>query len=264
MRFLIFLLAGCAAAQTADSTLTFEVASVKATGEAPATLAVRKNGAGAVQLSGPDPILFMRRRATLSSLLMSAYGLRTQQIVGPDWLTTERYDIQARVAEGATAAQQLVMLQNLLAERFGLKQHRETRELPVYEMVVAKGGPKLQSLGAKPLRAMQVDDPFRRGQKDGVTMIHVDGRGSLETLAARLSRVADRLILDRTGLKGDYDIDLQWSAGAAPAASPDAASDPGISLGRALGAQLGLKLEAKKDPVEVMVVDHAQKVPTEN
>jgi len=72
------------------------------------------------------------------------------------------------------------------------------------------------------------------------------------------------MILDRTGLKGDYDIDLRWAASAAPATSPDAASDPEITLGRALETQLGLKLEAKKDPVEMLVVDHVLRVPTEN
>jgi uncharacterized protein (TIGR03435 family) len=184
MRFLIFLLAGCATAQTTDSTLMFEVASVKPTADPGATNAQMRGRPGAAR-SGPDPILFTRPRATLSSLLMSAYGLRPQQIAGPDWLTTERYDIQARVPDGATAAQQLVMLQNLLAERFGLKHHREMRELPVYEIVVAKGEPKLQPPGAEPLRAMRVEDPFQLGRKDGVTIIRVNGRGSMETLAVR-------------------------------------------------------------------------------
>ncbi len=265
MRFLIFLLTGCALAQTADSLLRFEAASVKVAD--PRDVGPRSGmGSGrGISPRGPNPSLFMRRTATLSSLLSAAYGLRAQQIIGPDWLTTEHYDIQARVPEGTAPAQQLTMLQNLLAERFNIKQHRETRELPVYEMVVARGGPKLKAAGAEPLRAMTVDGAFVIGLKDGVRVNRLlDERGSLATLAARISRVADRMILDRTGLKGEYDIGLYWSPEGTPSDTPDVASLPVVSLERAFERQLGLRLEAKKDSVDVLVVDHAQKVPTEN
>jgi uncharacterized protein (TIGR03435 family) len=261
--FVFFLLAGCAAAQIADSSLSFEVASVKRAPMAPGPISGFVSG-GRVSRS-PDPLLFRRFGATLSSLLSAAYGLREQQIIGPDWLTTERYDILARAPEGATAGKRLTMLQNLLAERFGVKQHRETRDLPVYEMVVAKGGPKLKAAGAERAIIMVVEAPFLIGSVDGVQVNRlVKARGSLETLAARMSRVADRMILDRTGLKGEYDIDLYWWPGGPRSDSPDAASLPVVSLEKAFETQLGLRLEAKKIPVDVLVVDHAQKVPTKN
>jgi len=103
------------------------------------------------------------------------------------------------------------------------------------------------------------------GEKDGASVLRVNARGSLETLAALLSRVADRLILDRTELKGEYDIALIWSPGVGQAPSPDGlASAPGITLDKALQTELGLRLEARKEPVEVLVVDRAQRVPTAN
>lgn len=266
MRQTLLLLAMgcCAAAQTADSSLTFDAASVKVTGAAEsAAFTVQKKAAGSAP-AGADPILFMRRRATLASLLMAAYALKPQQVVGADWLTTERYDIMARVPDGATTPQQMIMLRNLLADRFQLKQHKEQRELPVYEMVVAKGGPKLKQPGETRLITLTPDGAFGLGTKDGVTMIHLIGRGSLDVLAARLSRQADRLIVNRTGLTGEYDIDVRWSADASAPSTGDGAADPGISLAAAMESQLGLKLQPKKAPVEVMIVDHAEKVPTEN
>jgi uncharacterized protein (TIGR03435 family) len=195
---------------------------------------------------------------------MAAYALKPQQVIGANWLATERYDIMARVPDGATMPQQTIMLQNLLAERFHLKQHREQRELPVYELVVAKGGPKLKPPGETRLATLTPDGPFGLGVKDGVTMIHLIGRGSLDVLAVRLSREADRLIVNRTGLAGEYDIAVRWSADASAPYTGDGAADPGISLAAAMESQLGLKLQPKKAPVEVMIVDHADKVPTAN
>ncbi|HUA60805.1 MAG TPA: TIGR03435 family protein [Verrucomicrobiae bacterium] len=265
MRPLLFVLAmSCCFAQTADSTLSFEVASVKVTGSAEsAAISGSKRGSSSAA-PGADPILFRRPRATLASLLMAAYDLRPQQVIGPNWLTTERYDILARVPDSATARQQMIMLRNLLADRFALKQHREQRELPIYEMVVAKGGPKLKQPGETRIPALTPDGPFGLSSKDGVTMIVLWGRGSMSSLAARLSRQADRLIVDRTALTGDYDIDVRWSAAVSSPTSGDGAADPGISLASALESQLGLKLESKKAPVDVLVVDHAEKVPTDN
>ena len=263
---LLFALSFCAGAQTP---LAFEVASVKMAGQdQPAVMSARKRTAG-MPASG-NPTLFTRRNATLSSLILAAYGLQPQQLVGPDWLTTQRYEIEARAPEGATPEQQLVMLQSLLAERFQLKSHRETRELPVYELVVAKGGSKLKEgsdPGARPLPAMK-PGPFALGMQDGATVVRLREHGTMEALAARLSPQADRLILDRTGLKGSYDVVMYWTpAGPPRAAEPSTApqaSDPGMTLFTALESQLGLKLESKKGMAEVFVVDHAEKVPTEN
>src|SRR5580658_1894788 len=155
MRRIFVLLAAscCSHAQTADRSLTFEVASVKPAGESPGIRIDKKSSTGSFSASS-DAILFSRRNATQASLLQEAYGLRKQQVIGPAWLTSERYEIEARVPECTTADQQLIMLQNLLVERFRMKLHRETREMPVYEMVTARGGSKLQESvpGDHPLR----------------------------------------------------------------------------------------------------------------
>ena len=126
-------------AQEADTSLKFEVASVKASAPPtvdPHILAMR---------TPPDPPgRFTRRDIPLSTLIVMAYRLKQYEYAGPSWLTSARFDIMAKVPEGAAQAQQMVMLQNLLAERFGLKVHREEREMPVYELVIAKGGPKFK------------------------------------------------------------------------------------------------------------------------
>ena len=109
----------------------FEVASVKPAGEAASMIAVKKS-AGGLASRYADPILFSRR-STLASLLVTAYRLKPQQVVGPPWLAGQRYDIEGRDPEGATADQQLVMLQHRLVDQFQLKLHRENREMPIHE-----------------------------------------------------------------------------------------------------------------------------------
>lgn len=267
MRGILVLLAACAygSAQSADPPLTFEVASVKMVGAAEsAAKMTKKSAARSVRVSA-DPIRFSRRNATLASLLLTAYGLQPQQLIGPEWLTSERYEIEAKVPDGATAQQQLVMLRNLLAERFRVKVHREKKEIPVYEMVTAKGGPKLEESvpGAEALPAIQPGNPFRLGRKDGITMVILHEQGTMEALAARLSGQAGRVILDRTGLKGNFDVTMHWTPPTV-SSSVEAAADPGMNLFAALESQLGLKLEPKKGMVDVLVVDHAEKVPTDN
>jgi uncharacterized protein (TIGR03435 family) len=276
MRAIVLLLATSwyGSTQSTDTSLTFEVASVKVTSAAQSAggmVTARKSSSG----PGPgaaDPIRFSRRRATLASLLLAAYSLKPQQLIGPDWLTSERYDVEAKVPDGATGEQQLIMLQNLLVERFRMKVHRETKEMPVYEMVIAKGGPKLKEpgTGAYALPVLRPGGPLQLGFKDGMTTIVLREQGTLEALAARLSGQAGRPIVDRTGLKGNYDFDMSWmpapeSSPAEGAASGAAtASDPGGSLLAAFESQLGLKLVPKKGMVEVLVVDRAEKVPTDN
>jgi bla regulator protein BlaR1 len=227
VRPLLFVLAtcSCALAQTADSSLTFDVASVKVTGGSDAAVFTTREGSGASTRPAVDPILFTRRRATLASLLPAAYDLRPQQVIGPAWLTSERYDIMARVADCATPQQQLIMLRNLLAERFQVKLHREQRDLPVYDMVIAKGGSKLKQSGENRIPELTPDGPFQLVGRDGVPMIRAWGRGPLNVLAARLSRQSDRLILDRTGLSAIFDIDMRWSAGASAPSAGYGATD---------------------------------------
>ena len=138
----------CAAfAQTAENSPTFEVASVKPA--APITgntiRVMMRGGPGS-----PDPGQITYTNVTVKNVLMNAYGVKGFQISGPGWLDSERYDIVAKVPRGATKAEFMVMLQNLLAERFKLTLHREKKDLPMYALVVGKNGPKLKE---------SVDDP---------------------------------------------------------------------------------------------------------
>jgi uncharacterized protein (TIGR03435 family) len=138
----------------------------------------------------------------------------------------------------------MTMLQALLSERFKLAIHRESKERTVYELVVGKNGPKLHEVEAGP------------GHSNG-------GHGSLSAqkmsmshLADSLSRIVDLPVLDMTGLKGAFDIELKWA--------PDGDDANGPSIFTAVQEQLGLKLEQRKGPMEIIVVDHAERVPTEN
>ena len=196
---------------------------------------------------------------SLKKLMLNAYSIpddREYLIDGPGWLTTERFDIEATFPADAKEQQVRQMLQTLLAERFKLTLHKTTRQMPVYSLVVAKGGPKIHA----------VEDGQARTSS---------GSGRLEATKITMQKLADLLgrgagapVTDATGLKGVFDFTLEWS----PTAPPDmAVADGGVpggpagpSLFTALQDQLGLKLDVGKAPVEVLVVDHIEKAPTEN
>ena len=197
---------------------------------------------------------------------MSAYNVRDYQMSpeGPGWIRSDRYDIVAKVdGEGRPTMDQVrQMLQKLLADRFQLKLHRETKELPVYALVIGKKGPTLMESAADAKSSMR----FGAGQFTG-------SKVSMTQLALFLSNALARPVLDGTGLMGTYDFKLQWTpdAGQLPGLGgfgpgPDAPppSDPnGPSIFTAVQEQLGLKLESQKGPIEILVLDHAAK-PSEN
>jgi len=191
--------------------------------------------------------------ATLNDCLRFAYEITSdQQIAGPDWMhdKSQRYDIIAKALPETPRTEMLSMLQALLTERFQIRMHREPRELNYYAFVPAKKGVKIEPSkegGAGPNERNGGGHIIRR--QISMTM--------LATLLARFE--LHGIVLDQTGLKGTYSVDLEWTPANAPA---DAA--PGPSLFTAVQEQLGLRLEARKGPVEVMVIDSALKVPVEN
>jgi uncharacterized protein (TIGR03435 family) len=153
------------------------------------------------------------------------------------------------------------MMQALLADRFGLVIHRETRELPMYALVVAKGGPRIR-LTETP--AIFGQTPFSMPSRGHLIGTQV----SAEMLAKALSNQLGRSVQDQTGLKGVFDFRLEWEPDASPA-HPDgmpAPADPraGSSLFTAIQEQLGLKLDSRKGPVGVLVIDHIENTPTKN
>ena len=191
--------------------------------------------------------------ASLSDCLRFAFELSSDgQIAGPDWIREkdQRYDIVAKAAPDTPRPEMLRMLQALLIERFKIQMHREPREMSHFVLTVGKGGSKLQpgKEGAMPTAGTGGLSSIRQ---PNLTML------MLGVLISRFELRAP--VLDSTGLPGRYDVKLEWS----PAnARPDA--PPGPSIFTAVQEQLGLRLESRKGPVEVMVIDHAEKNPVEN
>ena len=279
---------GAAAPQSgATAPQSFEVASIK-----PSAGDGRQVGIGV--LPGGR---YRATGVTARMLIQQAYDIRDFQISGgPGWLASDRYDINAKAeTPNLTRDTIKVLLQSLLAERFNLVVHRETKELPIYALVVGKDGPKLhkseiqpdlQNSGTPP-KAPQPDDPgplARTVQGSGTppkgTMMRM-GRGQLSAqmsplagLAAQLAASLGRPVVDKTGLTGYFDFNLEWTpdetqgSGMLFGEKPPLDSAPpvgssGPSIFTALQEQLGLKLESQKGPVEVLVIDRIEK-PTEN
>jgi uncharacterized protein (TIGR03435 family) len=218
--------------------------------------------------------IFSAEDISVKSLIIFAYRVLRMQISGgPDWLDTAKFDIEAKRPEGSVGEgtgtilrddKLSLMLQSLLADRFRLAFHRETKELPVYALVLAKAGPKLKEavLGGDPGAFKGVAPEFKgvyHGQDaDGPALFGKEA--SMSELAHTLSGSPwvglDRFVIDATGLKGVYDFKVSVSA--APDSDPDAPS-----IFTVLESHLGLKLESRKGPMEMLVIDHAEK-PSDN
>lgn len=243
---LIVLTACAAQGQTAPS--SFEVASVKPDNS--------DTGVNSVHISKGDLII---RNVSLKRLISMAYGIpdsREYLLSGPDWLDSERFDISAKYPLGTSDQGVMVMLQNLLGERFSLALRRETRQLSGYAMVIGKGGPKLHSAASPRPFAM-----FRAlpGHASGSS-------ASMPDLADRLSRAPfelDRPVVDFTGLTGRFDLTLDWSPVDAKG-DKEGENATGPSMFTAIEEQLGLRLEPRKLPLEVLIVDRANRTPAEN
>jgi uncharacterized protein (TIGR03435 family) len=191
---------------------------------------------------------FTAENAPLKRLIGLAYHASAPMISGPEWLDSLRYDINAKGHGDAPESQVMLMLQSLLRDRFHLQVHRETKEMAVYFLLVANGGLKVQSADAPNPMPFPPLPP-------GPHSLMQRARASLADLAGDLSRPAGRPVLDRTGIEGTFRFRL-WYSNNPESEDPD--------LFAALREQLGLRLEAGRGPVETLVVDHADRVPTEN
>ena len=266
-------LAACA--QAPDASLQFEVASIKAAPPPdPRGWTMRYHGGPGTE----DPSLFTCENWGLSGLITLAYNIQDYELSGPDWMGSTRFMISAKVPAGATWEQFRVMLQNLLAERFKLTLHHEKREMEAYELALAKNGSKLKEsvpppedpdapppppadLSKKDENGFPVLPPGRQAAMV-VTGSHAAQRFaqvSMDIFVRQLAGQLRRPVIDATELKGKYDFTLRWITEGSPSAT-----DEGPNIFRALQEQLGLKLESKKGMVDVMVVDHVEKTPTEN
>jgi len=294
MRYLITsLFVAAVAAQTLQPVEpVFEVASVKA----------NKSGAPGGSFVMP-PGRVTATNIPLKVIITNAYQLSFFQVVGgPDWISTDRFDVVAKAPDGAPPDQTRAMVRALLKERFKLVAHMETRDTPIYALVRARAddrlGPRLKpsTTDCGPMRAQRAaaiaeaarsrggrvpvpsapgpDEPvvcqMRVSGRGGSTMTYRAGNITMSALAGALRTYVGREVVDRTGLSGEYDFDLQFSAPPTTGQTdsgvpgiPVAPLDDAASIFTALQEQLGLKLESTRGPVELMVIDSADR-PTEN
>ncbi len=270
---------------TAGPKLEFEVASIRptqSTGPNRVDVGVRMDGSQAHMTA-----------LSIKNLIARAYDVQANLISGPDWMASERFDIDAKLPEGATMQQIPEMLQSLLEQRFGLKVHRESKDMPAYALV----------LGKTPIKFKETPETSQSGPGNGSVNVAVSGsvegvsmdlgngssvtfandqfvfkKVTMEMLALQLARYLDRPVVNMTDLKGNYDLTLPVThedyfvllvrsganAGVAlpPQAMPLLSASP-VSLFDALDDQ-GLHLDARKLPLQMVVVDHVSQTPTEN
>jgi uncharacterized protein (TIGR03435 family) len=247
LRLLLLVLLATQLAGAQTSAPAFEVATIRPTGP---------SSDGHTHINYPAGDRFSATNITLLALMEWAYSMPEKQILeGPSWLASTRFDIQAKAdngdqIKGLTAEQdrdlKRRMVQALLADRFHLTVHQETRTLPAYDLILAKGGSKLQLTKSN-------------GKSIGTGRTHFNGEGlSMILIAEELSRITGRVVVDKTNLTDRYDLKLVWTPDDAPATDSSAPS-----LFTAVQEQLGLKLESAKEAAPVLVVDHVE-MPTPN
>ena len=225
--------------------LQFEVASLKPS---------RPGAQGNVLHPAPGHQRYVATNEPLKEMLIVAYRIRFDQVSGgPGWMATDLWDINAEAERPSSVEEFHVMLRNLLKERFNLRMHSETKERPVYILSVDKTGVKMTPNETGTADDASIDEAgFLKWTSKSIPM---------DYLAWLLSVYLDRPIIDRTGLTGTWDFTLSWTPDLPTRQQPDDNLYPGIF--EALQKQLGLKLESQRAPVEVLVIDHAEK-PAEN
>jgi uncharacterized protein (TIGR03435 family) len=304
---------GALLGQDPAAPVAFEVATIRAAPSIQELAQQIQSGKAKIGMTIDDARVDMGF-SSLADLVRIAYGVKPYQVQGPDWMSQQRFEIQAKIPEGVSKDKVPEMLQALLAERFKLTIHRDKKELPIYALIVGKNGPKLtpasttpdvplpdspgaMSIGTEKGQMKIVQDGkgggvMQGGGQDGTTKfsqanggIHLElSKVTIAALVDTLTALVDRPVVDMTELKGSYQIALDLPMedmlaiaqkqmatlglpmpGPPPGANPgEAASTPGGSAVFAAMEKLGLKLDARKAPVETIVVDHLEKTPTEN
>ncbi len=237
--------------------LRFEVASLKPSD-------------GTAQVSGirpsPGGERYEARNCTIQLMIQVAYRVKAEQIVGgPAWLANDGFDMDAKAEKPSSSDELHVMLMNMLADRLGLKFHREKREMSIYALSAAGPATKL-----KAHEAANGGDPWI--DQTEAPFLHVKMKATyapMDYFAFRLSQLMDRPVVDLTNLPGGYDFDLEFTRDLPPGfpqggkingEEPDTS---GPTVFAAVEKQLGLRLKAQKGPADVIVIDHAER-PTEN
>lgn len=226
----------------------------------------------------------------LWTFVVLAYHISSNEIEGPEWLRSARYDIVAKVPRGTTRKDFWLMLQRLLADRFKLTTHRVLKERPVYKLIVSKSGLKMRRVDDASHREDRIEEPESSSApakstmgKDGFPVLSLEpaarsgiamgqigrvtewmGKLTMEGLASRLSSRLGHPVIDETGLKGRYDITLRYRFAASSPVDETPGSDTVPDPIAALETQLGLRLVMTKGMRPVLVIDHVEKTPTEN
>ena len=236
----LLILASCAIAQTP----AFDAASIRPNNSGPGVSSMRvSQGRAALQ------------NVSLKKIILNAYSIpddREYAVIGPEWLASEHFDMDATFPPDTPIPQLQLMMQTFLADRFKMRVHRETRQLPNYTLVVAKGGAKIA--------------PEEAGQSRTST-----GNGRFTATKTTMGHFADLIarqtgfpVVDQTGLAGVYTFTLEWDPAAGLNVGPSDTAPTGPSIFTALEQQLGLHLASGKGPAAVVVIDQMEKMPTEN
>jgi uncharacterized protein (TIGR03435 family) len=232
----------------------FDVASIK-----PADPSAPQRGRLSLVPIVTNPGRLTARNANLKELIQTAYSVEGYQVSGgPAWLVPARFDVEAKSSDTGNRSQLLLMLRALLNDRFKLAVHRETRDLAIYALTVAKNGPKFHALTTSETACWP-------GCADSPAKINRMRQRDLPSLATFLTRLgADKPVIDQTGLKGEFALELDMekimtTGAAAPTDGPPTNEGIFEAIANAMPNELGLKLVAAKAPIEILVIDHAEK-----
>jgi uncharacterized protein (TIGR03435 family) len=244
---LVALMTACASSQDVAPP-AFEVVSIKPTPDPPIRTGMF-----------PIPGTLTVSNYTLKRLIMDSYRIKSYQLYGgPPWIDADHYDIVGKAAGKANIGEMVKMMIPMMADRFQLKIHRETKELPAYALGIAKGGPKM-----KPATETGKSFGIYPGAMTEIKSFRLDMRFFADILSGQL----DRPVINETGLTGEFQFTLRYVTDDTRPVQPgdtETPADPnGASIYAAVQEQLGLRLEPRKSPMEVIVIDHAEK-PTAN
>jgi uncharacterized protein (TIGR03435 family) len=256
----LFLGSTLLAAAAFGQTPAFDVASVKVSQGGGEGGGRGMRGRETIQVS-PDGVIM--RNVSMRSCTRWAYHVMDYQVNGPDWINVERYDINAKAAGEVPEEQLRLMMQSLLAERFKMTTHRQTKEMQAYLLQIGKSGLKVKESSSEGEMDVKPDQ--------GRMQVSFQ-RATVTQLIDALSNVFRAPVIDETGLKGKYDVTVNMAKyipdmgqrGPGGAGGGEAPPDPQAIVMRALQEEFGLKLEPKKMPIDLVVIDHVEKAPVAN
>jgi uncharacterized protein (TIGR03435 family) len=239
---ILFLAAAAIFAQPQGPRPAYEAASVK----------INSSASGSSSSHGSKGQIVITN-LTLKSLIERAYTVKPFQVTGPNWMEAVHFDIAAKYPPETKPDERSLMLRTLLEDRFKLAVHRESKDVPGFALVVAKSGFKL-----KPVEPGGSSTDHNGGRVQTLKALKI----SMAQLADFVARTLGEAVVDQTAIEGVYDFELRWTNDDQPPTGVDAPQAPPLLT--ALQETLGLRLQPRKVPVELVVVDHVERVPTEN